>query len=131
MNLPILLLSSLVLMAFGPVEVGCKLPGAGSRFSGEIVRVIDADTVVMRTGACSALHVRFADFDAVELREPGGRRGRDVLASLAMNRTAVCVSAKGRRGNYRSYGRAMARCSVGGVGLADQLRRAGVAEGGR
>jgi micrococcal nuclease len=121
---------SLVLYGFGPVE-GCELPRARQSFSGTVVRVIDVDTLVLRTAACEALHIRLANFDGLELREPGGRESRAVMVRLAQGQQASCVSTKGRSGNYRSFGRAMARCSVNGRDLGSSLRAMGLKEGGR
>jgi endonuclease YncB( thermonuclease family) len=109
----------------------CKMPRAHERFEGVVTNVVDGDTIRLRTVNCSALQVRFADFDSPERNEPGGSHATATLTMLVLGRPVQCRSAKGRTGNYRSYGRAMAQCFVGAVSLGDQMRAAGVMEGGR
>lgn len=49
-----------------------------------------------------------------------------------MIRQATCTVQRGLKGSStRSYDRVIASCRVGGVGVADAMRRRGVAEGGR
>ena len=109
----------------------CRLPLAHERFEGVVVRVVDGDTLVLRAASCSALHVRLANLDAPELKEPGGLIAATALIRLAHLKQASCIVSRGRSGNYRSYGRAMAKCAVDGRDLGDSLRAAGVKEGGR
>lgn len=58
-------------------EEGCRQP--------ELVRVHDGDTVSLRCDA-RLLKLRFADIDAPEYRQPGGRDARAALAALLEGR---------------------------------------------
>lgn len=111
---------------------GCAIPGAHQAFAGRVVRVVDGDTLVLATGGCSALHVRLANYDAFEMSQaPLGPAERMAMMSIALGREASCRVTRGRRGNYRSYGRAMAVCAVGGRDLGEAMRAGGFPEGGR
>jgi micrococcal nuclease len=102
----------------------------GATFSGPVVYVGDGD------GLCVAatpgrerdpmtwVEVRVADFYAPELHEAGGPKAKAALERLTRGRRASCVA------DHRSYDRIVARCSVDGRDIGDQMRRAGIAEGG-
>jgi hypothetical protein len=76
------------------------------------------------------IEVRLADFNAPELREPGGRAAKTTLSRLAMGREIECVATPGRSGRVRSWDRVIAVCRIDGRTLGDLLRAAGVREGG-
>src|SRR5688572_11059679 len=103
---PLLTLSAVLAFAGAAEAQECKLPRARDRFDGVVIRVVDGDTAVVSTATCSALHVRLADFDSPERNELGGARATAVLTAISLGRQVECKSAKGRSGNYRSYGRA-------------------------
>jgi micrococcal nuclease len=102
----------------------------GAKFIGPVVYVGDGD------GLCVAatpgrerdsntwVEVRIADFYAPELHEPAGPRAKATLERLTRGRRAICVA------DHRSYNRIVARCSVDGRDIGDQMRRNGIAEGG-
>jgi micrococcal nuclease len=102
----------------------------GATFSGPVVYVGDGD------GLCVAatpgrerdsntwVEVRIGDFYAPELHEPAGPRARAMLQQLTRGRRAICVA------DHRSYDRIVARCSVDGRDIGDQMRRSGIVEGG-
>lgn len=119
---------ALFLYGFGPVE-RCQLPKAHERFEGVVSRVVDGDTVVLRTASCRALHIRLMDFNAPEKRQPGYARATAELTRIALGQHVRCEVRKGRSG-YSSYGRAHAVCRTGEGALGDLMRRAGIAEGG-
>jgi endonuclease YncB( thermonuclease family) len=75
------------------------------------------------------IEVRLADFNAPELRSPGGPAAKAVLEGLVLQREVVCTSECGRSGHVRSFDRVIARCRIG-ASLGDLLRQAGIAEGG-
>jgi len=100
----------------------------GERFSGPVVHVGDGDSLCLAVGprrGTDWVEVRLADFYAPELKAPGGREARDTLKRITAGRQVDCVS----RG--RSWDRVAADCRVAGRGLGDQMRAAGVREGGR
>jgi micrococcal nuclease len=99
----------------------------GAVFSGPVVYVGDGDglCVAVGEGPRGWVEVRVADFYAPELSEPGGRAAKATLEHLAMGRRATCVA------RNRSHDRVVARCRINGRDLAEQMRRAGVVEGGR
>ena len=103
------------------------LPRKGASFAGVVRYVGDGDGLCVGTGADPRtwVEVRLEDFYAPELNEPGGRAAKAALERLAMGRRAVCTAGE------RSYDRVVARCAIGGVSVGQQLRRAGVREGGR
>lgn len=132
-----ILLASLVAVLSLPgvaaqgAEARCHLPKAHERFDGVVIAAHDGDTLKLRTSACLALNVRLGNFDAPELNQPGGREATLALRQLALGQRVRCQTVRARNGSYRSYGRAVARCSVRGVDLGEAMRAAGVSEGGR
>lgn len=110
-----------------------ELPSrSGQVFSGTVRYVADGDSlcVGMTTDPNEWIEVRLADFDAPELREPDGRRSRDVLLALAHGREVRCIATRGRSGRVVSYDRVIATCQLGGQTLGDLLRERGAPEGG-
>ena len=101
----------------------------GLTFDGPVVYVGDGDSLCVQTipgiDGAGWVEVRLADFNAPELREPGGRAARAALVRLVLNRRVRCTAAG------RTYDRVAAVCTLDHVGLGDQLRAAGVVEGGR
>lgn len=71
------------------------------------------------------IEVRLGDFNACELREPGGDAARENLRKIVFGKVVECVAGKS------SYDRVVAWCSVEGHKVGDVLRRAGTCEGGR
>jgi endonuclease YncB( thermonuclease family) len=106
---------------------------AGAEFGGVVRYVGDGDSLCVgpqRGGGETWIEVRLADFDAPEMREPGGRAARAALVGVAMGREIRCVATPGRSGRVRSYDRVIATCRLGGRRLGDLMRAAGVREGG-
>lgn len=100
------------------------LPTKGTKFSGEVTYIVDGD------GFCvgkeqGGIEVRLAEFNACELREPGGEAARENLRKIAFGKIVECVAGK------RSYDRVVASCTVEGHKVGDELRRAQSCEGGR
>ena len=103
------------------------LPAAGKAFNGTVRYVGDGDGLCVgrSTDPATWIEVRIADFYAPELHEPGGEEAKRSLAKLALGREARCVAGR------RSYDRTIARCSIQGRDIGDELRRIGGSEGGR
>jgi endonuclease YncB( thermonuclease family) len=90
---------------------------AAADFTARVVSVADGDSMTLRNGA-REVHVRLWGIDAPERGQPWSKRARDALVARALHRDARVVE----RG-IDSYGRTLARVSVGGVDLAEaQLR---------
>lgn len=110
-----------------------RLPNrAGEVFSGIVRYVGDGDSLcVGRTSDPNEwIEVRLADFDAPELNQPQGRRGRQMLIDLARNREVVCTATRGRSGRVVSHDRVIATCRLRGTALGTLLRRQGAPTGG-
>jgi endonuclease YncB( thermonuclease family) len=111
-----------------------ELPSrAGAQFAGVVRYVGDGDSICVGPhsgGGSTWIEVRLADFDAVELRDPGGRQARAIAVRELMGREIECVAVRGRSGHVVSYDRVIAQCRVGGRRVGDILRVAGAPEGG-
>lgn len=99
------------------------MPREGSTFSGPVTYIGDGDSLCV-TIAAGQVEVRLADFNAPELREPGGRAAKEALQRLIFGRTVTC------RAGRRSYDRVVARCTLNGQSVGDLMRAAGIREGG-
>lgn len=106
---------------------------AGHVVSGPVRYIVDGDGLCVGPTADPAtwVEIRLADLYAPELREPGGSQARAALERATRGRTLICTAVKGDHGRVVSYDRLIATCRVGGRGLAETMRRSGVAEGGR
>jgi hypothetical protein len=76
------------------------------------------------------VEVRLADFDAPELRQPGGEQARTRLRQLTLGQRVDCRAERGRSGRVIVYDRVIALCRLQGRPLGDRLRAAGGREGG-
>lgn len=114
----------------GPKPSWIKL---GEPFTGPVTYVGDGDglCVAVGEGPGAWVEVRLADFSAPELYEPGGREAHAVLQPMVMGRVVTCTPTKGDGGSIWTWDRVVAMCRLDGVSLGDQMRAAGVAEGGR
>ena len=101
-----------------------ELPKAGTEFSGVVSYIIDGDGLCVGDER-GGIEVRLADFDAVELSEPGGPEAKSALHRIAYGRFISCVAGR------RSYDRTVAHCVLDSRGVGDLMREAGVPEGGR
>lgn len=120
-----LLLASAAPALADPCEA--PLPKAGATFAGTVRYVGDGDGLCVGTGSDpnTWIEVRVADFYAPEISEPGGKAAKATLQRIAMGKRAECLA------RNRSYDRIVAVCTIDGVSVAELMRRAGVAEGGR
>jgi endonuclease YncB( thermonuclease family) len=104
----------------------------GTVFSGTVRYVGDGDSLcVGETPDPTAwVEVRLADFDAPELRQPGGEQARTRLRQLTLGQRVDCRAERGRSGRVIVYDRVIALCRLQGRPLGDRLRAAGGREGG-
>ncbi|MBC6983794.1 thermonuclease family protein [Caulobacter sp. 17J80-11] len=104
-----------------------KLPPAGTTVQGEVRYIGDGDSLCIGRTSDPAewIEIRLADFNAPELSEEGGQEAKATLIRLVKGRRAICQV------EGRSYDRAVARCSVNAQSIGDEMRRAGIVEGGR
>jgi endonuclease YncB( thermonuclease family) len=102
------------------------------RFSGTVQYVGDGDGLcVGRTADPNEwIEARLADFDALELHQPGGAAARAALERIALHREITCTAERGRSGRVVSFDRVIARCRIGTDSIGDLLRQAGVVAGG-
>jgi endonuclease YncB( thermonuclease family) len=106
---------------------------AGAEFGGVVRYVGDGDSICVGPAdgpGSTWIEVRLADFDAVELREPGGREARAIAVRELMGRQIRCVAVQGRNGRVVSYDRVVARCRLRGRAVGEVLRAAGAPQGG-
>ncbi|MFC3077704.1 thermonuclease family protein [Phenylobacterium terrae] len=105
----------------------------GVTVSGTVRYVGDGDSLCVGDGPDPArwVEVRLADFDAPELRAPGGADAKARLARLVLGRPIACVTSAGRNGRVRVHDRVIARCKVAGRPLGAQIRALGGRDGGR
>lgn len=103
------------------------LPHKGATFAGIVRHVGDGDMICVGPGPDETtwIEVRVADFYAPELHEPGGLQARDTLRRIALGKRATCTAGK------RSYDRIVAVCTINGRSVGEQMRGAGIQEGGR
>lgn len=106
---------------------------AGVQLSGTVCYIGDGDNLCVgaSTDPREWVEVRLADFDAPELQSLEGMRAREALSQIALNRSATCITERGRSGRTVVFDRVITRCRVNGASIGDLLRRAGIQEGGR
>lgn len=97
------------------------LPPPGEEFSGAVTYIVDGDGLCVGSDN-GGIEVRLADFNAIELRDPGGPEAKATLARIAFGKTVACVA------GHKSYDRTVARCVLDGRSLGDLMREAGQAE---
>jgi len=106
----------------------------GAEFAGMVRHVGDGDSLCVGPAdgdGATWIEVRLMDFDAPELREPGGLAARDTLRRLALGREAECVvTPSARNGRTRSWDRVHAVCRIDGRAIGEIIRENGVSEGG-
>jgi len=105
----------------------------GAEFAGVVRHIIDGDSLCVGPASGDGstwIEARLMDFDAPELREPGGREAMAALRRLALGRPVQCVVTRGRSGT-RSWDRTHAICRIDGRTIGELMRAANVREGGR
>lgn len=108
----------------GPMPAGLK---RGATFSGKVTYVGDGDSLCVATGPRKDqwIEVRVADFYAPEISSKHGPAAKAALSRVAQGKQATCKAEK------RSWDRVVATCTIEGRSIAEHMRRAGIAEGGR
>jgi endonuclease YncB( thermonuclease family) len=91
-------------------------------FSGVVYRVIDGDSLRIRTQEGREIEVRLADIDAPERDQPYADRARDALTSLVLER-----SVEARFNDTDTYGRIVARLYAAGTDVSAEMLRRGLA----
>jgi endonuclease YncB( thermonuclease family) len=103
-----------------------RAAGADSRLewtaNGEVVRILDGDTLAIRADNRSLIRVRKSGIDAPEKGQACGRRARQSLGQLAHERQAIANCDKSDR-----YGRRICRALVDGRDMGLEQFRCGLA----
>ncbi|MEZ5584980.1 MAG: thermonuclease family protein [Candidatus Competibacteraceae bacterium] len=98
------------------------LAHAETLYHGKTMEVHDGDTLSMQTPTGQSIKVRLAEIDAPEWEQPYGKRAKNVLSTLTLNREIrVKTTAKDR------YGRLVGRVYVGDMDVNAELVRLGMA----
>ena len=88
-------------------------PARAEDQSGVVSRVIDGDTVWLKTAASrKPLKIRIAGIDAPEICQAGGIASRDALRRRLLGQTVTMVQTPSRR--HDNYGRLLARIDLHG-----------------
>lgn len=95
---------------------------AAETIEGKIVGVADGDTITVLTAERRQVHVRLAEIDAPEKRQPFGVRSKQSLAGMCFGRPAI-VNGNGRD----RYGRTIGRVMCAGIDANSEQVRRGVA----
>ncbi|WP_419421134.1 thermonuclease family protein [Legionella sp. D16C41] len=90
--------------------------------TGEVVRIIDGDTLVVLIDGKLQEKVRLAEIDAPERSQPYGTRSRQALAALCFRKQAVLDVQK-----RDFYGRLLAHIQCNGVDASTEQVRTGMA----
>lgn len=90
--------------------------------TGDVVRVVDGDTVTLLDAERQEHRIRLASIDAPEKRQPWGQAARQALAEQSWRRSATARCSKRDR-----YGREVCTLHIDGADLGLALIRAGLA----
>jgi len=102
------------------LALAIPLAKAETVYQGRTVEVHDGDTLTLLTHTGQSIKVRLAEIDAPERQQPYGKRAKNVLSTLTLNRsTQVDASLKDR------YGRVVGRVYVGDIDVNAELVRLG------
>ncbi|RRN64659.1 nuclease [Caulobacter sp. 602-1] len=118
--------------AADPCEAPVSGYRPGQRVSAPIIYVGDGDSFCLALGRDPSqwLEIREARWFAPELHDLGGREAKRAMDRL-VGRRATCTVERGHNGQTQSYDRVIAACTVDGLPIAEHMRRAGIAPGGR
>lgn len=99
------------------------LPAAAEmRFQGEVVRILDGDTVEVLAPNKTTQRVRLANIDAPERRQAFGERAKQALADLSFRQQVDVLDQGGDR-----YGRRIGVLMVNGENVNAQMVKRGMA----
>ncbi len=93
-----------------------------NQFYGKVERVIDGDTLRVRTDSDKEVTIRLANIDAPEKNQPFGLKARRVLLNLAFNKLVVIQAQAVDR-----YGRTVAIVCVNGINISGFMVSNGLA----
>lgn len=102
--------------------MGASACWADTRYEGQVVRVLDGDTIDVLSGASQRQRVRLANIDAPEKGQPFGQKSKQNLLKLVAGKSVEIVQT-GRD----QYGRDIARVLVNGREANVEQVRAGLA----
>ncbi|WP_440057857.1 thermonuclease family protein [Pseudomonas fragariae (ex Marin et al. 2024)] len=95
---------------------------ADSVFQGEVIRILDGDTIEVMDAGKQTHRVRLADIDAPERKQAFGDASRQALASMAFRQKVSVLDAGGDR-----YGRRIGVLIVNGQNLNREMVAQGMA----
>ncbi len=90
-------------------------------WTGRVVWIVDGDTIHVRRRQ-EVVKIRLNGLDAPELHEYGGGRAKDFMFRLVRGQTLECYPVE-----LDNYGRTVAICYLGGLDIAAEAVKAGVA----
>lgn len=97
----------------------------------ELIRVHDGDTIVARIDLGFSMQIvdriRFAKFDAPELKDAKGVEARDFLSAYLAGKKLILRTNRTDRDNY---GRALGIVLAGGIDVAEVMRAKGFGKPG-
>lgn len=102
--------------------MGASACWADTRYEGQVVRVLDGDTIDVLSGASQRQRVRLANIDAPEKGQPFGQKSKQNLLKLVAGKSVEIVQT-GRD----QYGRSIGRVLVNGREANVEQVRAGLA----
>jgi len=91
-------------------------------FSGTVFRVMDGDSLWVRTADGREIEIRLADVDAPERDQPFADAARDALSALVMRKTVEV-----RFNDTDNYGRIVARLYTDSIDVSAEMIRRGLA----
>ncbi len=91
-------------------------------YSGKVVRVIDGDTLALRTDQGAVVRIRLSEIDAPESSQAYGRAAKRTLQQLVGDRHVIA-----QVNDVDRYGRSVARIDRSGVDVNAEMVRRGAA----
>lgn len=91
-------------------------------YAGKVIRVIDGDTISMRTDQGAVVRIRLSEIDAPESGQAYGRAAKRTLQQLVEDRRVIA-----RVNDVDRYGRSVARIDRSGVDVNVEMVRRGAA----
>ncbi len=101
--------------------LACAAAAARADFSGEVVRILDGDTLEVLVNKIP-VRVRLAEIDAPEKAQPFGTRARQALAAITFRRDVQVIEAGKDR-----YGRTIGTVVVNGTSANRTMVASGMA----
>ena len=102
------------------LPIGHARANTADRFTGNVVRVIDGDTVAVLTPQKEQIRVRLAEIDAPEKNQPFGMKAKKMLSDLVFAKDVSVVKIDTDR-----YGRTVGRIYQGQTDVNLEMVKAG------